>query len=423
MLSGVLQDPLHREDWDFRDADTKQGTHVVHTYPAMMIPQVAEKLIARLAARRPGSSTLFDPFCGAGTVLVEAARQGLSAVGNDLNPLALKIARVRTAAIEPDRLWPAVEALIDGAAPARAASWTGEPPDFRGRDFWFKPEVVRGLGYLRQIIGATVDDAVRELAEVAFSETVRLTSNTRNGEFKLYRMSPEKLREFHPDTLGIFVKILRRYAQGVADAYHWLKRPAAPVRVVAGDARSLVGVPDAHFDIMVTSPPYGDSRTTVAYGQFSRLAMEWLGVSPREARTVDKRLLGGAVQRGDAAVLSSAAARRGIGDIARDNPARADEVAQFYRDLDKVIAAVAQKLKPGGMAAWVVANRTVKGVTLPTDVIVRELSFAHGFAFVESLTRNIPLKRMPLKNSPSNQAGVTAPTMTQEHIVLLQYQS
>jgi len=27
--------------------------------------------------------------------------------------------------------------------------------------------------------------------------------------------------------------------------------------------------------MVVTSPPYGDSRTTVAYGQFSRWANEW----------------------------------------------------------------------------------------------------------------------------------------------------
>ena len=49
------------------------------------------------------------------------------------------------------------------------------------------------------------------------------------------------------------------------------------------------------FDIILTSPPYGDSRTTVAYGQFSTFINEWLGF--KEARKLDKQLLGGKVDK------------------------------------------------------------------------------------------------------------------------------
>ena len=100
-LSSLLEQP---DNWDFRDADTKEGTHVIHSYPAMMIPQVARGLIARLRALTPDAETLLDPFCGAGTALVEAARQGLAPWGNDLNPLALRIARARTTPIDEREL-------------------------------------------------------------------------------------------------------------------------------------------------------------------------------------------------------------------------------------------------------------------------------------------------------------------------------
>jgi len=33
------------ETWDFRGVDTKEHTHCFHTYPAMMIPQIARKLL------------------------------------------------------------------------------------------------------------------------------------------------------------------------------------------------------------------------------------------------------------------------------------------------------------------------------------------------------------------------------------------
>ena len=42
---------------------------------------------------------------------------------------------------------------------------------------------------------------------------------------------------------------------------------------------------------MITSPPYGDSQTTVAYGQYSRLAAEWIGLP--NARKIDKLAMGG----------------------------------------------------------------------------------------------------------------------------------
>ncbi|AEJ40663.1 Modification methylase MvaI [Sulfobacillus acidophilus TPY] len=423
-LSGVF--PI--EDWDFRTADTKEGTHVIHSYPAMMIPQVARRLIERLRHLHGQASTLLDPFCGAGTVLVEAARQGLEAWGNDLNPLALKIAQARTTPLDGDAL-AATRAFFDAVlTPLQLATFQGPIPEFQGRDFWFQPKVSYALAFIaHQVETGVPDDAVRNLARMAFSETVRLVSNTRRGEFKLYRLPPNKLQNWDPDVLEVFRATFARYATGV-EAY----RPslqAAPVlpRIVAGDARLLARVPDAYFDLMVTSPPYGDSRTTVAYGQFSRLSLEWLGVSSAEARSVDRRLLGGqpsvspASDRKAEAPLSSATLQAQLTAISRQDERRAQEVATFYRDLAAAIRSVTQKLRPGALCGWVVANRTVKQVVLPTDVIIAELSRPLGYTVIDRITRNIPNKRMPRANSPSNVPGKTGATMTQEHVVILRF--
>ena len=50
-------------DWDFVGANTKRMTHGIHPYPAMMIPQIAARLIDSYGR---GARVLFDPFCGAG---------------------------------------------------------------------------------------------------------------------------------------------------------------------------------------------------------------------------------------------------------------------------------------------------------------------------------------------------------------------
>src|SRR5574338_853686 len=46
---------------------------------------------------------ILDPFCGSGTVLVEARAAGLRTIGTDLNPLAVLIARAKTWAAPPRR--------------------------------------------------------------------------------------------------------------------------------------------------------------------------------------------------------------------------------------------------------------------------------------------------------------------------------
>lgn len=167
---------------------------------------------------------------------------------------------------------------------------------------------------------------------------------------------------------------------------------------------------------MITSPPYGDSRTTVAYGQYSRLAAEWLGLP--EAARVDRRLMGGA-PLGDLPNFNVPPLDSALQQIYEQSPSRALEVAAFYGDLRASIANVAGVMARGDVACYVVGNRAVKGVRLPTDRAIQGFFEAHGFAHVATYRRTIPNKRMPMRNSPSNQAGATALTMTHEAIVVM----
>ncbi|XZJ61947.1 hypothetical protein ACSXEL_17120 (plasmid) [Clostridium perfringens] len=53
-------------------------------------------------------------------------------------------------------------------------------------------------------------------------------------------------------------------------------------------------IPANSFDLLITSPPYGDSKTTVAYGQFSRLSLQWLNLEMEmEVNQLDNVMLGG----------------------------------------------------------------------------------------------------------------------------------
>jgi 23S rRNA G2445 N2-methylase RlmL len=72
------------------EAEARAHVHGFHTYPARLHPTTARRLVTGLS--RAGDAVL-DPFCGSGTVAVEARLAGRRAFGSDVNPLAVALAR------------------------------------------------------------------------------------------------------------------------------------------------------------------------------------------------------------------------------------------------------------------------------------------------------------------------------------------
>lgn len=178
--------------------------------------------------------------------------------------------------------------------------------------------------------------------------------------------------------------------------------------------------------MIVTSPPYGDSRTTVAYGEYSRLSLQWLDLfdlSEKEIMSVDRTLMGGQKYRNGFEYNVKSDILWSILEKIKDvDLERAGDVFSFYNDLEQSIAAVAEKTKKDGYQFWVVANRTVKGEVIPTDKIIEEIAQHYGLQYVYTIDRNIVNKVMPSANSPTNEIGKTSSTMTVEHIVVLRKQ-
>ncbi len=404
------------ELWDFREADTKEYTHCFHTYPAMMIPQIARKLLKEYGTE---NGWLLDPYCGTGTSLVEASLFGMHSVGCDINPLVRLIATAKSTPICLSTLDETLNRLNDHLFQVEFQE--GKVPDapipnILNLEYWFSEESIRYLAYLRSWINTVEDEAVRNFIFVAFSETVREVSYTRNGEFKLYRMPAQKLEGFKPDIFGIFSKKLNRNRNGLAAFLEKRKN----VEVSVSEANTVQGElpmprPLGGYDVVITSPPYGDSQTTVAYGQYSRLAAEWIGLP--NARKIDKLAMGGQHSK---ETLTDSPISSAIDKIRLVDEKRAREVSAFYIDLTDSINSVAQVLSRHATICYVVGNRRVKEVILPTDEFIVDVFRQHGFTHKATIVRNIPNKRMPKKNSPSNVAGETSTTMHEENIVICQ---
>lgn len=422
-ISDAMSKREHDYSWDFKNSNTKYGTHGMHTYPAMMIPQIAKRLIDEYGNN---AKTMLDPFMGTGTSLVEAKlHHGFKhAYGVDINPLARLIGKVKTTPIPVEHINSSFDILKkeidDEIIKLRFEKDTIEKPNYFNIEYWFKPKVIEDLTIIKNNIQNIKNDDVKDFFKVCFSETVRNVSNTRNREFKLYKMSEKQLEKHNPDTLHAFYSRVMKNIECMEYLVYNTKN--ANIEILNEDSRKHLSIPDNSIDIILTSPPYGDSKTTVAYGQFSRLSLQWLDFDyDNEIRNIDKISLGGIKLKSLEHELDSPTLDSVIHQIKEVGNGRANDVLSFYVDFNKCVHEFERVMKKDGILCFVVGNRTVNGINIPTDVIISELFQSIGsYEHIRTIVRNIPSKRMPKANSPSNKVGVLSTTMNHEYIVILQ---
>ncbi|MDC0526382.1 DNA methyltransferase [Euryarchaeota archaeon] len=419
------------QDWDFKGANTREYTHGFHIYPAMMIPQIARELIQRYGK---SEGLLFDPYCGTGTSLVEARIAGMNALGTDLNPTARMISFAKTRDYNVKTLEKTVEQYLNSIE--RNMANVSDYSDFSEPEFvtwnrledWFPKKSIGEISLALENIDSIKSKLAQLFIRVALSECLRLVSYQRNGEFKQYRIEEKDRKNFY---VALFPKLkerIERNLSGVKDfAEICTKKTKAWIKdfnTVSTSGRSNFPGSGESVDIVVTSPPYGDSGTTVAYAQFSWLSNVWLGLDNRSSSSLDNELMGGrktqVMPRDFFKILQCKPLKLVLDKIFEQDEVRASEVMKFYYDYYLSMKNVASEVKNGGHACYVVSNRTVSGEKLPTDKFTQWAFEENGFKHIITHNRNIPNKRMPSRNSPSNVAGKTVSTMTKEQIVIMQ---
>jgi hypothetical protein len=402
----VIRNPTY----DFAEQSYASRYPNLHKYPATMLPQIGIEILRELGINK---GNMLDPYCGSGSSFTAGLECGIQDMtGFDINPLAVLIAKAKFTKVGMSVLreyqqW--LRASVDDLATDESRLYTIPKPKFTNVDYWFSETVLLRLAAIKCFIDLIEDEDLKRLFLIAFSETARACSYVRNNEFKLYRMKPEDMAEFKPDVFGMYFDTLNRVIQ-IYEQYYLPKLNTR--QKITIDYKSFK--PDkATYDVVLTSPPYGDSKTTVAYGQFSLFANEWLGIA--HARRIDAMLMGGRSARFmcDHGLIADY-----VKQISRDSLKRALEVSAFYDDLQASIYQVADAVKPGGIVIYVVGNRRVKNVQLPTDQFIAEKFEEKGMRHVFTYERQLSNKVMPSKNSPTNKTGDVVDTMSHEYIVV-----
>ena len=397
------------KDWTMADENDQEGIHSIHIYPARMVPKVVRDLVDIYG--RSGEP-LGDLYVGSGTVGVEALKKGYDVILSDINPLSELLTRVKCTYINPTRLEGYLARIRESLEVTKISGEEvkAETEMIPHLEYWFKPKVIDALVVLRREIFGIRDREVRDFFKVCFSLTVRKASNIRTREFKLYRRSEESLKTYAPNVEKIFVSIASKAIQGMSSIKEINKKPT----ILTEDARNT-SIKSGTLGTIVTSPPYGDSSTTVAYGQFSKYPLLWLKYDLEEVKDIDKVSLGGKESGGNgdpADVVAKSPSLRGVYEKVRAKDVeRSVVLARFFKDYDDGLKEMRRVLKNDRKCVIIIGNRTMRGVKIPTVQITKELAergwLIEGklkrFERIDMRERKIYQKRMPYVGTPQGR--------------------
>ncbi len=409
--------------WDFAGVFGRSGGHGYFQYPAMMVPELQRALLEDLRASDPSVKTVYDPFMGSGTVLLESLYLGLDFVGTDINPMAVLLSAVKAAP-------PASE--VAEASGTRVTKWARASRrtrsfEFKFRDKWFTEDVSLGLTRLRVGIQREQDQQVRRFLWVCLAETVRFVSNSRPSTFKLHLYSAEDLANRAPDPLAQFEAVLTANVERIRTHEALVTGPLGSPTLIRASVNDPFPVGTALADALMTSPPYGDNHTTVPYGQYSYLPLQW--IDPIDlVGDFDPSLIEIPGRLDTVSLGGRRYAPRPLpAHLADEVPSlqtwlagraelseKTQKVVTFVDDYRAALRDASTRLRTGGFSFLTLGERRVSGADVPLVQFTREILEAAGHTYVTRIERLLPTrKRMANRNAAGE-------TMIRETVLVVQ---
>ena len=402
-------------------------THYLFRYPAKFHPPVVRQLIEDYSA---AGERVLDPFCGSGTLLVEAAAAGRDARGTDLDPVAVFISRVKTqryrirdlrataasflGSLEPYERSKQeyeehrhVDLAMHEAERERGCLWI---PDIPRMGHWFRRYVVVDLARILHCIHRMpMPKSHRAFLRLCFASILRSSSNADPVPVSGLEVTSYMLRKEEEGRIVNPFQLLRTAVKKGLDAaeeYCDTVTRGVVVGASVANATELSGR-FGGADVIITSPPY---HNAVDYYRRHTLEMYWLGFT----RTHEERLalkgdyIGNAKVRQRHPFLRSEnelppRAGRWERRIREVSVERANSFKHYVVSMQRVFSRLYTVLRPKGRAVFVVGRSAWNGIDLPSTELFAEIS-GERFRLVDHLW--YPVKNRYMSYTRHNGANI-----------------
>lgn len=385
----------------FDSANKQRLSHYLFRYPAKFHPPVVRKLLEMYTDE---GSTVLDPFCGSGTLLVEAAVLGRDAIGVDVDPVAAFVSAVKTRfyrirSLESDsqRLLSRLEKLrrsdteyerrkFDDIAEStfqrnlrQGGLWT---PDIPNIQHWFRRYVIVDLSRINRVIRRGRFSARhKEFFLLCFAAALRNSSNADPVPVsglevtKHMRAIDEAGRVIDP--YSVFESTLKRSLDGIRDFVDQ-RASGVKMQVDCADFAQMTRRMRV-VDAVITSPPY---HGAVEYYRRHKLEMYWLKMTNSHDERLE--LLQHYIGRPqvpashpyvkDSDLEGLPLVQMWERRMRKASEKRANALRHYAVGMRAVMKRLGALLSPGRPAVFIVGKSQWNGRQIPTEALFRELA-------------------------------------------------
>lgn len=345
-------------------------------------------------------SIILDPWNGSGTTTTSASNLGFTALGQDLNPVMVLVAKAALLPkSETESLIPLAKSLLESFCPPESSAWANDP-----LLTWLSPQSVT---YIRRI-----EESIN-CALVSHQKYVQLTPH--------YSLSTtSSLAAFY--YVSLFRATRRLLAGFVPTNPTWIKTPATPhhrlkpseervraaflsevcllsnrlsadlnkperetnVAITLGSSEKIA-LNDHSVDAIVTSPPY---CTRIDYAMATAIELAVLRSSTEEFDTIRRSLMGASTVSAQAPTVKPKWGKTCLQflDQVYNHSSKASKTyyfknhVQYFNSLNNSISELGRVLKNNGKCVLVVQNSYYKDVYNDVAGIAMEMAKNSGLS-------------------------------------------
>jgi len=187
-INGDYSDYYHLQKYNQTKSVNQYLTHWIYPYKGKFHPQMIRALMNIIKIQN--GETLFDPFVGSGTAVLEAQILGMNAIGLDISPLCVLISKVKTESVD---VLDEIKKYKDFYLFKKGGK---EPSDERVKNFYKVAEMMAHSDQSRRgknFESSFVSDALKMIASVEDYSNAIKKHNLKIGKTKILEGDTRKI--------------------------------------------------------------------------------------------------------------------------------------------------------------------------------------------------------------------------------------
>ncbi|MGR8827533.1 site-specific DNA-methyltransferase [Leuconostoc citreum] len=356
------------------------------------------KLVSRIISEYKIKGPILDPFSGSGSSILAARLEGLTAVGIDVNPIAVFVGRTENHSYNKNDIL-AIEKYLNDFEHIKQDD-VHRSTNYNLAEKYFNFDILQTLLQLRDFIDQQITEkTLHDVFYLAWLSVIENVSNVkkegngvkhrnrvrRKNGYETIPLNQWENENFPSDKFSFVLDKISSNVSMMLDDIKKMSYVSAPkAEFYQGNSIDIVKNISENFELTIFSPPYVNffdyfeiHKTELWLGQFVNSSQEL-----RKLKQTGLRSNAGA----------SASKTISYNNLSVEHIVRQLEtkklwsnrippvVAGYFDDMHALLQNIYNKTVDGGTVAIVIGNSAYAGILIPSDLLVAEIGEFVGFS-------------------------------------------